>query len=135
MARKSAFLPVLTAAAILLAAVAVMAHLPLPRHSMAALAVATPPSVLSPGVRPVAATSTVKQPERTLPPDSTLHVVTKGESLPGIVHRYLPQTRFLTGSELEAAIRAANLGVQGISPTGIWPKPGSQIVIPSYQET
>lgn len=135
MPRKSASLSVLAAAAILLAAVAVMAHLPLPRRSTAALAVATPPSMLPPGVRPVAATAAVRQPEPTLPPDSTLHVVIKGESLPSIVHRYLPQSRFMTGSELEAAIRAANPGVQGMSGTGIWPKPGSQIVIPSYQET
>jgi hypothetical protein len=56
--------------------------------------------------------------------------VAKGESVPGIVHHYLPLTTFLTGSELETALRAANPEIKGI-----WPKPGSEIVIPSYKET
>ncbi len=49
--------------------------------------------------------------------------------MPGIVHHYLPLTTFLTGSELERAIRAANPEIKGL-----WPKPGSEIVIPSYRE-
>ena len=64
-----------------------------------------------------------------VPPGSALHVVAKGESVPGIVHHYLPLTRFMTGSELEQAIRSANPAIKGI-----WPKPGTQIMIPNYQE-
>ena len=49
--------------------------------------------------------------------------------MPSIVHHYLPLTTFLTGSELERAIRAANPEIKGF-----WPKPGSEIMIPSYKE-
>ncbi len=49
--------------------------------------------------------------------------------MPGIVHHYLPLTTFLTGSELDSAIRKANPEIKGL-----WPKPGSEIVIPSYKE-
>jgi hypothetical protein len=66
---------------------------------------------------------------RTLPPDTKLHTVAKGESMPAIVHHYLPLTTYLTGSELEQAIRAANPEIKGL-----WPKPGSEITIPSYKE-
>ena len=68
-------------------------------------------------------------PVRVLPTGSTVHTVVRGESLSGIVHHYLPLTRFMTGNELEEAIRAANPPIKGI-----WPKPGSEIVIPGYQE-
>ncbi len=68
-------------------------------------------------------------PAHTVPVDSKLHTVAKGESVPGIVHHYLPLTTFLTGSELERAIRTANPEIKGL-----WPKPGSEVVIPSYQE-
>ena len=77
--------------------------------------------------KPTAGSLGTTQPVRTAPPGATLHTVAKGESLPGIVHRYLPLTHFMTGSELESAIRATNPGVKGISPTGIWPKPGSEL--------
>ena len=43
------------------------------------------------------------------------------KALPGIVHHYLPLTRFMTGSELEQAIRSANPEIKGL-----WPKPGSR---------
>jgi hypothetical protein len=69
------------------------------------------------------------QPAANLPPQTTVHTVAKGESLPGIVHHYLPLTTYLTGSELEAAIRSANPEIKGI-----WPKPGSELTIPSYRE-
>jgi hypothetical protein len=68
-------------------------------------------------------------PTRALPPETTLHTVTKGESLPAIVHHYLPLTKFLTGSELEQAIRSANPEIKGI-----WPKPASELLIPQYKE-
>ena len=88
------------------------------------------PSAAQPASEPASA-----QAARTAPAGAALHTVAKGESLPGLVHRYLPLTHFMTGSELEEAIRVANPGVKGISPTGIWPKPGSELVIPSYQES
>lgn len=60
-----------------------------------------------------------------VPPDTEVYVTKKGESLPGLVHRYLPKTKFLRGSELEAAIRQANPGLKSI-----WFKPDQRILIP-----
>lgn len=62
-----------------------------------------------------------------IPAGATLHVVAKGEAMPGIVRRYLPNTTFLTGRELEAAIRNLNPEVKGI-----FPKPGTELIIPEF---
>jgi hypothetical protein len=61
----------------------------------------------------------------TVPPGSEVHVTSKGETMPGLVHRYLPRTEYLTGSELEAAIHEANPGLKGI-----FFKEGTKIVVP-----
>ena len=61
------------------------------------------------------------------PAGATVYVVQKGESLPGIIHRFLPNTTYLTGHELEAAIHQANPDVKGI-----FPKTGSEIIVPNY---
>jgi hypothetical protein len=61
-------------------------------------------------------------------PGTTLHTVAKGESLPGIAYRYLPDTKYMTGNELQAAIRQLNPEVKGV-----WPKPGSTLIIPGYE--
>jgi hypothetical protein len=60
-----------------------------------------------------------------VPPGSELHVTGKGETLPGLVHRYLPKTQYLTGSELEAAIRQANPEIKSI-----FFKEGRNLIIP-----
>jgi len=57
-----------------------------------------------------------------------LHTAKKGESLGSLVHAYLPQTLYMTGSELEAAIRRANGGRKGNAL-----KPGEYILIPGYE--
>jgi hypothetical protein len=126
MSRKSVSLSVLTFAVVLLAVFAFFEKLPLRARDLARAAEATAPS------RPAPASKTapsVVQTARISPTDTTLHTVAKGESVPGIVHHYLPLTTFLTGSELEKAIRAANPEIKGL-----WPKPGSEILIPSYKE-
>ena len=56
-----------------------------------------------------------------------VHTVAKGESVPGIVRRYLPNTTYLTAREFEAALRSANPGLKGV-----FPKPGAELVIPEY---
>lgn len=134
MARKSLLL-VLAAATILPAALALVAHFPNRHHEQAAAPVAAASPALVLAAKPQApplqpAPVQAAQPAPTAAPDGKSHMVSKGESLPGIVHQYLPLTRFLTGSELEAAIRAANPDLKGI-----WPKPGSTLLIPSYQES
>ena len=142
MPRKFLSISVLAAVVVLLATFSAIAMRAKPAHgpntaapeAAASLRQAGGPAGSAQPGQPASSQSASAQPVRTVPPGAALHTVAKGESLPGIVHRYLPQTHFMTGSALEEAIRAANPGVKGISPTGIWPKPGSELVIPSYQE-
>jgi hypothetical protein len=126
MSRKSVSLSVLTTGAVLLLLFAILGKLPLRARAVArtagATGIALPVPDVKIGTRMTPAT-------RTMPVNSKLHTVAKGDSVPGIVHHYLPLTTFLTGSELENAIRAANPEIKGL-----WPKPGSEIVIPSYRE-
>ena len=68
--------------------------------------------------------------QKVAPAGAVVHTVQKGESLPGILHRYLPETTYMTGSELEAAVRGANPDL----PKGLFPKPGTEIIIPNYQK-
>jgi hypothetical protein len=57
-----------------------------------------------------------------------VHTVKAGDSLAGLVNRYLARTVFMTTSELEAAIRQANP-----SWTGSHLQPGQQLVIPGIE--
>ncbi len=130
MSRKQVALSVLTSAVVLLAVFAVLQKFSLRAHTVKA-ATSTPASAATPSPAPdIKATPASAPPARIVPPDTKIHTVAKGESMPAIVHHYLPVTRFLTGSELEKAIRTANPEIKGL-----WPKPGSEIVIPSYKET
>jgi hypothetical protein len=146
MPRKSLLISVLASVTVLLATFSAIAMRAKAHHTPNTAALAAAASLRQPGsaqsssaqpslTQPISAQPASAQPVRTGPPGAALHTVAKGESLPGIVHRYLPRTHFMTGSGLEEAIRAANPGVKGISPRGIWPKPGSELVIPSYQES
>jgi hypothetical protein len=125
MSRKSLSVSVLTFAVVLFAVFAIFEKLPLRARAVNPLAgVAGHPLPVpeKPTISPV-------QTPRIQPSDVKIHTVAKGESVPGIVHQYLPLTTFLTGSELEKAIRAANPPIKGL-----WPKLGSEILIPSYKE-
>ena len=126
MSRKSASLSLLTTIVVLLAVLAVSEKLSLRARALnlasGAEALASP----IPGTKPAPPPS---QPARMPTPGTRMHTVAKGESVPGMVHHYLPLTTFLTGTELERAIRAANPEIKGL-----WPKPGSEITIPSYKE-
>jgi hypothetical protein len=126
MLRKPFLLSVVIFATLLLAAFAMIEKLP------------RPAGVLNPGTgaeaRRLAELQTRPAPaalrsDLTLPAQNKLHLVAKGESLAGIVHDYLPLTSFMTGGELERAIRSANPGIKGN-----WPRPGTGIVIPCYRE-
>ena len=63
-----------------------------------------------------------------VPPDAELHAIAKGETIPGLLRTYLPRTKYMTLSEFEAALRAQNPTVKGL-----FPKPGTQIVIPGIE--
>jgi hypothetical protein len=64
-----------------------------------------------------------------VPAGMVLHQAQRGQSIPGLVHVYLPKTKYMTGSELEAAIRQANPSL----PKGIWLKAGQDVLIPGYE--
>ncbi len=59
---------------------------------------------------------------------ASLHTVKPGESLASIAFHYLPQTKFMTTSELESAIRGAN---PSFSSSRL--RPGTQIAIPGVE--
>jgi len=61
----------------------------------------------------------------TAPPGSALYVAKRGDSIPGIAHHYLGQTKYLTSSELADAIRQANDGLHGT-----FLKAGEPVVVP-----
>jgi hypothetical protein len=65
-----------------------------------------------------------EHPERSGP----LHTVKRGESLASLAFRYLPQTKYMTTAELEAAIREANPSLAGAR----W-RPDLQIEIPGIE--
>jgi LysM repeat protein len=84
------------------------------------------------------------KPESTLSPlrmpatSNEIYTTKRGDTLPGIAHRYLQQTAYLTSSELSDAIRAANnLGTsnilkanQQITIPGILPAPITEHTVP-----
>ena len=59
---------------------------------------------------------------------ATPHVVQRGESVPSLVHTYLPQTTFMTSAELDEALRKANPELKGNTL-----KPGQSVLIPGME--
>ena len=56
------------------------------------------------------------------------HTVKRGESIPAVVRQYISHTSYMTGAELESALREANH-----KPTGNGLKPGEDLIIPGYE--
>ena len=75
---------------------------------------------------PTAKTPEPPAPAKIAPPGSALYVAKRGDSVPAIAHSYLPQTSYLTTSELADAIRKANDDVKGT-----FLKAGQNVIIPS----
>src|SRR5206468_2529215 len=74
---------------------------------------------------PVMAAAPKAETQIVVPAGAELYVAKRGESLPGLVHRYLPKTKYMTGSELETAIKQANPEIKGI-----WFKADQKIIVP-----
>ncbi len=62
------------------------------------------------------------------PPGTVIHQVKRGEVLPGIVRKYLSDSSFMTGAEIEAAVRHANGDRKGNVL-----KPGEYLIIPGME--
>jgi hypothetical protein len=63
--------------------------------------------------------------EKIAPPGSTLYTAKRGDSVIGVARHYLPQSSYLTSSELAEAIRHTNSDVQGT-----FLKAGQSVIIP-----
>ena len=90
------------------------------------LAFASPCGLLAAEVKPVAPATPVPSLQQT--GNAYRHVVKPGESLGTILREYISHTSYMTGAELEAALRQANN-----KPTGNNLKPGQEIIIPGYE--
>src|SRR5713101_10057010 len=56
------------------------------------------------------------------------YTVKRGESIPAVVRQFISHTSYMTGAELESALREANN-----KPNGNGLKPGEDIIIPGYE--
>ena len=74
---------------------------------------------------PATKTSEPAAPAKIAPPGSALYVAKRGDSVPAVAHFYLPQTSYLTTSEVTDAIRKANDDVKGT-----FLKSGQNVIIP-----
>lgn len=74
-----------------------------------------------------AATAPQPQPVISTSVDPSVYTTVKGDNIPALVRRYLPQSTIMTSREFEAALKAANPDMKGI-----FPKPGTQLKIPGY---
>lgn len=59
------------------------------------------------------------------PSGTVLHLSQRGDTMPGLIRKYLSASSFMTGAELQAAIRANNPPIPAV-----YLKPGQSIVIP-----
>ena len=62
---------------------------------------------------------------KTVPPGSTLYVARRGDSITSVSRHFVPQTSYLTSSELGEAIRKANGDL-----TGTFLKAGQHVIVP-----
>jgi hypothetical protein len=100
---------------VLLAVIAVLSVSRL-RHSSHAYAAAQQPAPAQ--LKPASTSTNV---------DPSIYVTVKGDNVPALIRRFLPQSTILTSREFEAALRTANPELKGI-----FPKPGMQLHIPGY---
>jgi hypothetical protein len=63
-----------------------------------------------------------------VPPGAELHVIAKGETIPGLLRSYLPRTKYMTIPEFESALRHQNPGLKGM-----FPKPGTNVIVPGIE--
>ncbi len=62
------------------------------------------------------------------PPGTILYPAKRGDTIPGLIHKYLWQSTYMTSSEFEAAIRERNDGLKGVY------LPAKDIIVPGMSE-
>ncbi len=92
-----------------------------------AVAQSAPPQLVHTAAASIAtpAKPVVPEPGKIAPPGSALYVAKRGDSVASVAHHFVPQTAYLTSSELSEAIRKANGDL-----TGTFLKAGQQVIIP-----
>lgn len=58
-------------------------------------------------------TATVSQSETVAPPGTILYTAKRGDTVPGLLHKYLSQSTYMTGPEFDTAIRERNGNFKG----------------------
>ena len=91
---------------------------------------ATPTHATAVSSAPVASTKTnpANLTPVVAPPGTELHVIAKGETIPGLLRSTLPRTRYMTVPEFESALRQQNPTLKGL-----FPKPGTTVFIPGVE--
>ena len=97
-------------------------------NSAAEVVSAKPAQVAFSEIRGQQSTRASAVPAQVVPPGAELHTIAKGETIPGLLRRYLPITKYMTLTEFESALRAQNPSVKGL-----FPKPGTQLIIPGIE--
>ena len=65
-------------------------------------------------VKPPAPKDNVAPAVQIAPPGTILYAAKRGDTMPGLLHKYLWQSTYMTASEFEAAIRETNGGLKGV---------------------
>jgi hypothetical protein len=122
-------LPFITLLVAFLLIGAVLLAIPIRRNSARAAAMTkAAPSTLKPAASKDAPGPAVP----IAPPGTILYSAKRGDTMPGLLHKYLWQSSYMTPSEFEAAIREANGGLKGVYlPADVrqWRKVGGNSVV------
>jgi len=94
------------------------------RH--ASLSAATVPAKVPSAAKPSLPDATAPAP--VAPPGTVLYTAKKGDTMPGLLHKYLWQSTYMTGPEFEAAIRERNNNFKGV-----FLKAGDNYIIPGME--
>ncbi len=88
----------------------------IPIHRSTAKAAATMTKSVTTSAQPVAPASkdALAPAVAIAPPGTVLYQAKRGDTMPGLIHKYLWQSSYMTPSEFEAAIRATNDGLKGV---------------------
>ncbi len=96
--------------AFLLVGAALLA-IPLRRNSARAAAMSNPAPQ---AVKPAVPADNLTPAAPVAPPGTIFYSAKRGDTMPGLLHKYLWQSTYMTPSEFEAAIREMNGGLKGV---------------------
>jgi len=98
----------------------------LPNRHASLSASTVPPAKVQAPAKPVAPDPNA--PAAVAPPGTILYTAKKGDTVPGLLHKYLWQSTYMTAPEFEAAIRERNDNFKGV-----FLKAGTNYIIPGME--